>query len=216
MALAKTHQAYIEAELDKDIQRELDSRSQKNKKISAKNQSTKDTKPHLKDRNTYFNNQFDKNNSEQPSQNKKHLNIEQDKLIAAKLWYALLALTVTTQHQVKKIFNRLVKKGRRLKVKLKAKQVKRQAMNQQVDLAKSESKQKLTAVDKIHHLEHSIEDSLDRGRNNTLHWIGVPSQSDFNELTHQVELLSEKVEFLEQELEQSGKPQNKINRTIIT
>jgi outer membrane murein-binding lipoprotein Lpp len=216
MALAKTHQAFIEAELDRDIQIELDSRSQK-KTIKAKNLSSSDADKYRQSEQAYAEKtKLEKKYLEQQPANKYSLFLTSSKTITTKIWANLLAVSIPIKKNLLISVDRQIKKVRRLNKKIKAKKVKREAMMKAVNVAKSESRPapKLTAVDKINHLEHSIENSLDRGRNSTLHWIGVPSQSEFNELAKRVELLSEKVEFLEQELEES-QAQNSVNRTII-
>ena len=55
------------------------------------------------------------------------------------------------------------------------------------------------ATGKIHNIEHKI----DKRVNDTLHWIGVPSRNDFENLTSRVNELSESVTTLVQQLKQS-------------
>lgn len=109
------------------------------------------------------------------------------------LWKASVGVAVTAQHRSGKFFKRMAEKGERYQ-HLRAQQPHEQATaEQQADNSK------LSTVERIHNLEHRIEDRLDRGRDSTLHWIGVPSNKEFEELQHQVEELRQQVESLRQE-----------------
>lgn len=108
------------------------------------------------------------------------------------LWKASVGAAVSAQHRSGKFFKRMVEKGERY-------QYRRAQPHEQTAADQPATGNKLSASERIHNLEHRIEDRLDRGRDNTLHWIGVPSNKEFEELQHKVEELSKHVESLRQE-----------------
>ncbi len=108
------------------------------------------------------------------------------------LWKASVGVAVTAQHRSGKFFKRMAEKGERYQ-NLRAQPQEQATVERQADGTK------LSAVERIHNLEHRIEDRLDRGRDSTLHWIGVPSNKEFEELQHKVEELSKLVEGLRHE-----------------
>ncbi len=131
------------------------------------------------------------------------LRFERSRNLAKTLWQATLGTAITLEQRGAKAFNRLVDKGAKF-----------QGQNNQVKSTHtgentSEKSAKLRAVDRIHDLENKIEHGLDRGRNNTLHWIGVPNREDFETLNQQLKVLTEKVEMLEKKNQSSADKEKK-------
>ena len=117
---------------------------------------------------------------------------ERGRQLAQTLWRATLGATITAQHRTAKMFNRLVEKGTRYQ-HLMAK------AQEHAPPAEEPAEPRLSTVERIHNFEHSIEDRLDKGRDSTLHWIGVPSYKEFDALVAKVDSLAHAVESLQSE-----------------
>lgn len=108
---------------------------------------------------------------------------------ARRLWQASLGVAVSARDRASRAYNHLVEKGE---------QHQQQRREQQAAEARS---LKDAAADRINNLEHTLEDRLDRGRDNTLHWIGVPSRKDFEALEAKLEALTEQLQRLQSQSE---------------
>ena len=106
------------------------------------------------------------------------------------LWNAVLGTAVSVRHRARRRYHRLARKGARYQ-RLRAHY---KAVNQ--PQARPEPAPRISAVERLHTIEHNLEHHLDRGRDNTLHWIGVPSRKDFEALEQKVETLSAALEEL--------------------
>ncbi len=126
------------------------------------------------------------------------------------VWRATLGAAVTVEHRTARFFNRMVEKGARY-------QSQRARDHSGDDQAHSaDTAARPSAVERLQHLEHSIEDRLDKGRDNTLHWMGVPSRKDFAALEQKIEELTralEEVQAQRQPRASSGRRQNSRAKT---
>lgn len=147
------------------------------------------------------------------------LKFERSRKIAKTLWQGLLGTAITVEHRTAKMFKRLVEKGARFQYHNQYVQAQTELKDGDIENPQTTEKvtTKLRAVDRMHSIEHSIENTLDKGRSNTLHWIGVPSRDDIGEINAQVKILTEKVNSLEEQLRQLAYAEggNKENKTII-
>lgn len=121
--------------------------------------------------------------------------------MARTLWQATLGMTLTARRRSDKVFQRMVRKGAHYQAM--------RAEQQRHDHSDSDSNQgghgslKEAASERFHELEHSLENQFDRGRDNTLHWIGVPSRRDFEALEKRVDALAQMVAIMQQQLEEA-------------
>ena len=174
MALAKSHQAAIEAELDREMLAE----------IAASSEHTEQPQSATIESIAPLDDQL------QPVES---LRFERSRALINTVWHAILGGAITLEHRIVKMFNRLVEKGEHFRYQEKRKQA-----------VEASAAVKLKTVEKIHNLEHSIEHGLDRGRSSTLHWIGVPNQKEFDQLNSKVEELTETGQVLQQQLQQQS------------
>lgn len=122
---------------------------------------------------------------------------------AQSLWQAGLGAALTIESRAGDAFRRLVKKGARYQ----SLRQRRRHRNEAAEIEASTEHArtlKASASERMHHIEHSIEASLDRGRDNTLHWIGVPSRKDFDALEKQVDALTHLVATMQGQLDNSA------------
>lgn len=124
------------------------------------------------------------------------------KQFASRIWQAGLGAALTLESRSSDVFHRLAKKGARYQ------SLQRRRREQQrvevVDAAAHADQAhsfRESASERINHLEHSLEASLDRGRDNTLHWIGVPSRKDFEALEKQVDALTHQLAAIQKQLD---------------
>ncbi|MEE8057261.1 MAG: phasin family protein [Pseudomonadales bacterium] len=125
------------------------------------------------------------------------LRFERTRTVARTLWQACLGAAVTLEHRTAKYFNHLAAKGARFQYHSK---VQEKSASQQTDGLEKPARGKLWSVDRM----HDIEQSLDKGRNNTLHWIGVSSRNDLSAMSKRVDELTEKIQQMEQQLRQQN------------
>lgn len=133
---------------------------------------------------------------------------------ARTLWQAGLGAALTVESRASDVFHRLAKKGARYQ-SLRRRQTGQQPVaTDEADNTEFQSRSiRESASERIHHFEHSLEASLDRGRDNTLHWIGVPSRKDFEQLENQVEALTHLVAAMQRQLDDSASASMGSERT---
>jgi poly(hydroxyalkanoate) granule-associated protein len=107
------------------------------------------------------------------------------------LWRANLGAAVLAGRNIQAGFDRLVDEGVAFQKAQKRKKNKRHTAK-----GKVETGVRSNAVARI----HDIENQIDRGVNNTLHWIGMPSRKDFSEMSDKVNQLSESLDTLTTQL----------------
>lgn len=144
------------------------------------------------------------------------LRFERTRDTARKLWQASLGAAVTLEHRSIKYFNQLVEKGAKFQYLTSENQS--AAGDSETGKTSRTRSATLRAVDKMHDIEHSIEHGLDKGRANTLHWIGVSSRNELSELSKKVESLEVEVKDLQQQLRQQACAEgaDKSNKADIT
>ena len=118
------------------------------------------------------------------------------------LWQANLGAAIIIEAQAEKIFKTLVAEGKAYQNPPRS-----DDSNDKVHVIPSASEVKDIAFKKIHNIEHKI----DRGVNNTLHWIGIPSRNDFMEMSSQVSDLSESLAILTRQLKENLNIENEIH-----
>ena len=123
------------------------------------------------------------------------------------LYRASIGMIITAEQKLGKWFHRQVEKGEHYQQHVE----KKHAASKSSTASKSATKSttapkpksiKLKATDKIHDIEHSLE----KGRSNTLHWIGVPSRNDMDTLQQQVAQLTKQMTALSKQLKKSESP----------
>lgn len=113
------------------------------------------------------------------------------------LWQAALGGMVGMQQRTGKAFNRLVHKG--------ASYQRLSRHEGRTEKAAPAAQQpRLRPAQRLHQLEHRLEDRLDKGRDNTLHFIGVPSKHDFESLQREVADLKRLIQQLQTKVSQQN------------
>lgn len=123
------------------------------------------------------------------------------------LWYALLGAGLSFSERSSRAFDELVEKGA--------------AFQNQAGLPPSSSPEEdlraqeetSSAVDRLQRLETQLEDRLDKSRDSTLHWIGVPSWKDFATLQQEVENLRQRIQQLEAQATKSQTARQRGKKT---
>lgn len=111
------------------------------------------------------------------------------------LWHATLGTTVSVRRRARKHYRRLVNRGARYQ-RLRAHFTRSDRGGADAPPPQAEPAPRVSAVERLHNFEHNLEDRLDRSRDNTLHWIGVPSRKDFEALEQKVEILNQELQAL--------------------
>lgn len=118
------------------------------------------------------------------------------------LWHAIQGATITAGHRASELFERLAEKGAEYQ-RSRARTNRDHSSSGQSATHSAEpgdqGASRPSAVERIHTLEHTLEDRLDKGRDSTLHWIGVPSNKAFEALETRVEILAQAVESLQRQ-----------------
>ena len=130
------------------------------------------------------------------------LSFERTRSIARKVWQASLGAAVTVEHRTINYFNHLVEKGAHFQHH--ADKNSSTEGNIQPEKTGESRSATLRAVNKIHDIEHSIEHGLDKGRMNTLHWIGISSRNELSALNSKVDELTLEVKALREKLHQQA------------
>ncbi len=113
------------------------------------------------------------------------------------VWHAGLGAAIKTEQQARKLFNHLSEEGRSFQKQT------RGDVHKTVDTVKETAGDvKPRAVDTMHNIEHS----LDKGVNNTIHWMGMTSRKDYQALNAKVDSLQEAVENLIERVAEQSKP----------